>query len=285
MHRDIIRYLTLLVIVRLLVGAAFPAPNPWRRYRPGAFPGRTAHSTSPDDRLMRDVTGRPLPRLRAPDRPETPSCDVTPGRHQLSRPRVKAGAGSAPASDARSAAAERGGGSSGDGAAPSGVRAGGRSGSRRGTHRGRRSYDRKRGPRRHRRSWTTTGEGLLKISGINIQSLKPKTVDLYQELTRFDYDFVVLSETWLKPSIPNRLLVFPGYAVKRADRSFKPNGHSGVAIVFRDSYVYKLIIILRSPLHTTQPANLNLCGQCSLGIRHGYDSIFFYSNELSLRKF
>ena len=124
---------------------------------------------------------------------------------------------------------------------PSGVRAGGRSGPKRGTHRGSRSYDRKRGPRRHRRSWTTTGEGLLKISGINIQSLKPKTVDLYQELTRFDYDFVVLSETWLKPSIPNRLLVFPGYAVKRADRSFKPNGHGGVAIVFRDSYVYKLI--------------------------------------------
>ena len=89
MHRDTIRYLTLLVIVRLLVGAACPAPSPWRRHRPGVFPARPAGgSASPGDRLTRDVTDRPMPRPRPPDRPGPASSDVTPGRQQLSRPRV-----------------------------------------------------------------------------------------------------------------------------------------------------------------------------------------------------
>ena len=241
MHRDITRYLTLLVIVRLLIGAACPAPSPWRRHRSGAFPGRPAGGVaSLDDRLMRDVTDRPLPRPRTAARLGPPSDDVTPASRQLPRPRVKAGGRPAPASAARAAA-------EGEGREPSGTcasdlaRVDRRSGSRRGAHRGRRSYERKRGPRRHQRSWTGAGDGLVKISALNIQSLKPKIADLTHELTRFDYDFVVLSETWLKSSVPNRLLTFPGYSLKRSDRSYAPLGHGGVAILFRDSYVLKPI--------------------------------------------
>ena len=96
---------------------------------------------------------------------------------------------------------------------------------------------------------------------MNIQALKHKTVDLYQELTRYDYDFVVLSETWLKPSISNHLLVFPGYAVKL------PTVHSSpTVIVVSQSYstILMFINLSRSPLQTTQPANLNLYGHCLL---------------------
>ena len=60
------------------------------------------------------------------------------------------------------------------------------------------------------------------------------------------YDFVILSKTWLRPSTPNRLLAFPGYPVKRAYRSYKPLGHGGVAIVFRDLCVCKPIIKVTS---------------------------------------
>ena len=161
-----------------------------------------------------------------------------------SRPRVKASAVPAPASDSRPAAAVGGvgcGGACGDGGVPCFDSLCRRPRPDSGTHRGRRPYKRKCGPRRHRRSWTGTGGGLLKISGLNIQSPKPKTAELLQEITLFNYDFVILSETWLRPSTPNRLLVFLDHSVKRADRSYKPLGHGGVAIVFRELYVCKPI--------------------------------------------
>ena len=134
---------------------------------------------------MRGVTDRSLPRPRSTRR-GPPSSDVTPDHRQLTRLRVRAGAGPAHASDARSAA-DGGGGGAGDvrgAGSVSGVgSAGRRSQPRRGAHRGRRSYDRKRGPRRHRRSWTGIDEGLLKISALNIQSLKPKISELTQVVT------------------------------------------------------------------------------------------------------
>ena len=112
------------------------------------------------------------------------------------------------------------------------------------THRGRRSYVRKRGPRRHRRDWTdAAGPRELKLCALNIQSLKPKSVELRDEIDRFSYDFVALSETWLKPCIPNRLLTFPGYVIKRCDRPWAPQGHGGVAILFREKYQHKAISV------------------------------------------
>ena len=52
--------------------------------------------------------------------------------------------------------------------------------------------------------------GLL-IGALNIQSLKPKLLELTDEISRNNYDVLLLSETWLRPSTPNRLLVIPGY--------------------------------------------------------------------------
>ena len=41
---------------------------------------------------------------------------------------------------------------------------------------------------------------------------------------------MLLSETWLRPSTPNRLLVIPGYSISRVDRP-DGRGFGGVAII------------------------------------------------------
>ena len=68
------------------------------------------------------------------------------------------------------------------------------------------------------------------IGALNIQSLKPKLQELSQELYGNDYDVMLLSETWLRPATPGRLLVIPGYSVSRVDRP-DGRGYGGVAII------------------------------------------------------
>ena len=48
-------------------------------------------------------------------------------------------------------------------------------------------------------------------------------------------DLITLSETWLKPRVPNRLVTFSGYQLIRADR-VDGLGFGGVAILARDGY-------------------------------------------------
>ena len=85
---------------------------------------------------------------------------------------------------------------------------------------------RKRGPRRHRRSWTdVAGPRELKLCALNVQSFKPKSVVLRDEIERFSYDFVAVSETWLKPITPNRLLAFPS-----SSDVIDPGPHEGTAV-------------------------------------------------------
>ena len=86
---------------------------------------------------------------------------------------------------------------------------------RRRTRRGRRAPSaRKRGSRgaRHRegRGRPTGGAGLI-IGVLNIQSIKPKILELAHQLHCGKYDLMCLTETWLKKYTPSRLLVLPGY--------------------------------------------------------------------------
>ena len=69
----------------------------------------------------------------------------------------------------------------------------------------------------------------LRIGALNIQSLKPKILELSKELGQKDYDVMLLSETWPRPTTPKRLLVIPGYSVSRVDRP-DGRGYGGVAI-------------------------------------------------------
>ena len=71
---------------------------------------------------------------------------------------------------------------------------------------------------------------------LNIQSLLPKTTSLqHDQLRRFDFDFYVLTETWLRSATASRLVTFPGYSLYRADRPGDA-GYGGVAVLARDSY-------------------------------------------------
>ena len=80
-----------------------------------------------------------------------------------------------------------------------------------------------------RRLTKTANTGLL-IGVLNIQSLKPKLLELTEELNRHDFDACLLAETWLRPSTPNRLLVIPGYSLSRVDRP-DGSGYGGVAVL------------------------------------------------------
>ena len=110
-------------------------------------------------------------------------------------------------------------------------------GGRRRTRRGRRAPSaRKRGSKgarhreEHRRS--TTGIGLT-IGVLNIHSMKPKLLELSDQLHRGRFDLMCLAETWLKKSTPSRLLVLPGFQLLRADRPDN-SGYGGVALAARD---------------------------------------------------
>ena len=110
-------------------------------------------------------------------------------------------------------------------------------GRRRRTRRGRRAPSaRKRGSKgaRHREEHRrpTAGVGLV-IGVLNVQSIKPKLLELADQLNHGKYDLMCLTETWLKPSTPNRLLVLPGYQLYRADRPDN-RGYGGVALAARD---------------------------------------------------
>ena len=116
---------------------------------------------------------------------------------------------------------------------PLGQRRAARSGRRRPQRRGARGRRGRGGGRRLESTLPLTGQlsGTgLHIGALNIQSLKPKLLELTDAITRYDYDVLLLSETWLRPSTPNRLLVIPGYAISRADRP-DGRGYGGVAIV------------------------------------------------------
>ena len=79
-----------------------------------------------------------------------------------------------------------------------------------------------------------TGE--LAIAQINIQSMKPKLPEL--RLLAHQYDAIAISESWLSPRVPQRLLTIDGYQVFRRDRpaaSRLPRGKGGVAVLVRDS--------------------------------------------------
>ena len=67
---------------------------------------------------------------------------------------------------------------------------------------------------------------------LNIRSLKPKILSLRHDLSYFDCDLRVLSETWLKPETISRLVSFPGYSLTRADRP-DGSGFGGVVVLTR----------------------------------------------------
>ena len=118
------------------------------------------------------------------------------------------------------------------GSAPSRRAAPARSGGRRPQRRGARGRGRRGGRRPDTTDSRPNVSRNLRIGALNIQSLKPKLSELTHELSRNDYDVMLLSETWLRPTTPNRLLSIPGYTISRVDRR-DGRGYGGVAIIIK----------------------------------------------------
>ncbi|KAF0296827.1 hypothetical protein FJT64_005733 [Amphibalanus amphitrite] len=107
-----------------------------------------------------------------------------------------------------------------------GVRLAGRGGGERGAGGG--------APRGGRIWRTAPRPGELYIGQINIQSLKPKLLELRHDIDEHGFDVIVLNETWMRITTPNRLVPIPGYQLVRRDRPYN-RGYGGVAVAARES--------------------------------------------------
>ena len=224
MHRDILRLLTYLAVIRVLVLLCSPSTRlTTSNFQSRAFGHRGTVCPPPlspsrhDQALLRDVI------RRRPARPSVPGRRETGGRPIRATDTVHVDAppdmsGSEPRP-------------------------------RPGTQRRRQSC--RRGRRAHARGkrgggWRAAASTGLLIGTLNIQSLKPKLLELTHEANQSQYDLLILNETWLRPSIPNRLLTIPGYSLYRVDRP-GGRGYGGVALLVRN----QISAVTQSPVHGT----------------------------------
>ena len=73
---------------------------------------------------------------------------------------------------------------------------------------------------------------------INARSLTPRLDEVNMLLEQQQLDIMCVSETWLRPDISSRVLIFPGFTVTRCDRTGPPRSRTprggGVAILTRE---------------------------------------------------
>lgn len=79
----------------------------------------------------------------------------------------------------------------------------------------------------------------LNIAHINAQSVPRHYSDLLASINCAHLDALLISESWLKPTLTSVLFALPGFVLIRNDRSGKGGG--GVAIYLRDDIPYKVI--------------------------------------------
>ena len=96
---------------------------------------------------------------------------------------------------------------------------------------------------------SSTTASQLRIGLLNIQSLKPKLLELSDLLRQNQVDLMGLCETWLRHTTPDRLLVLPGYRLFRVDRP-DGSGYGGVALVAKEGLIV-------NPLHVSTDAVSN----------------------------
>ena len=211
-HRDIARYLVFLVIIRVLVCVTL------RDLKPIEWSHR-----SPEHRARDGVT------VRRQQRPRDAGNTLPHSRQMAAGHACRPGSADVTTQPPELRAV----GASGHAANMAGRAGlpGSRSAGRR-SHRGRRSVHRQRGSRGGAWRPADRRSGVL-LAGLNIQSLKPKLLELRQELARNRYDLLVLTKTWMRPSTPSRLISIPGYDIYRRDRPDQ-SGYGGVAIVIKE---------------------------------------------------
>ena len=215
MHPNLLHCLTVLAVARLLTLAALPAPAPVR-LAPAEHAGRAGRAAEFDPLVVRVTDTRP-PRPR-------------PAAVGFSAPSRPAPPHAAAADLDRPPAAHRG--------------------AARPTRRGVRS--RRRGSRGGRLWRTGERPDQLYIAQLNVQSVKPKLLELRNDIARHNYDVIVLCETWLKPTTPDRLIPIPGYQLLRRDRA-DGKGYGGVAVLVREG---RVATVLDGPDRVTADSRL-----------------------------
>ena len=152
-----------------------------------------------------------------------PACDVIDRGQRVTRPRA-ASTLAGPADPADPAGAVT------DSSASRG----------RGRRRGGRGRGRRRGCRGGKVWRAGTGNNDLLVGHINIQSIKNKMIDLRYEVDLHNYDAISINETWLRKATTG-LMRIPNYTFLRADRTVKPLGFGGVAVLVRDSLDARIV--------------------------------------------
>ena len=81
--------------------------------------------------------------------------------------------------------------------------------------------------------------GDVEICHLNAQSIPAHFSELQALFSNQAVDACMISESWLKPSLPSSLYNLPGYNLIRNDRTARRGG--GVAIYLKDHFSYEVI--------------------------------------------
>ena len=227
MHRDIVRLLALLAVVRVVTTVACPAPAPLPRpahtgaddklrhhvrVRKPVFPRDTRYPSSSASRdrnstLDQTTDSQRPPTFKfsrasrttasVPTVTNSPTAGEPPAPPQGQRGVLPPPVPS-PLTDQPCPPPDR---PPSAGRPPAPARSGGRRPQRRGA-RGRRGRGTRRAGAAALQPDRLANTGLL-IGALNIQSLKPKLLELTDVINTYDFDVLLLSETWLRPSTPS----------------------------------------------------------------------------------
>ncbi len=91
----------------------------------------------------------------------------------------------------------------------------------------------------------------IRIIQLNIQSVRSKIADLRFDIqtNTLEFDILLISETWLKPTIPNRFLNIRDYKLIRSDRpttSTQSQGYGGVGILMKTCIPHEVLDVQKT---------------------------------------
>ncbi|XP_033229600.1 uncharacterized protein LOC117181142 [Belonocnema kinseyi] len=102
----------------------------------------------------------------------------------------------------------------------------------------------------------------LHLAQINARSLLPKISVITDIIHLYNIDILVISETWLRPDVPDSAILIKDFNLERADRkSHKVTRGGGVAIYIKDDLSYESVYNNQTPFLTDVPDDIpvDLC--------------------------
>lgn len=121
------------------------------------------------------------------------------------------------------------------------------------------------------------------VCHINAQSVPSHYSELYEVFTSTNVHAILISETWLKPSLLSTTYPLQGFTLIRNDRIDKRGG--GVAIYLRSYLSYKVLAVSSSVAASPEFIFLEVClkgAKCVLGVIYCPPSIDYFSSLESI---